>query len=85
VIRQSDTVGADVLFEKVFSRDIRISVVRVRVCVLFALLKDNFTKRASRTERGKEALSVLAALFVNVHIRLIGKVPLKLPKTRARV
>ena len=84
-MRLSDTGGADVLFEKVFSRDIRISVVRVRVCVLFALLKDNFTKRASRTERGKEALSVLAALFVKMRIHHIGKITLRFLKTRTRV
>jgi hypothetical protein len=33
-MRLSDTGGADVLFEKVFSRDIRISVVRAGVYVL---------------------------------------------------
>jgi hypothetical protein len=84
-MRLSDTGGADVLFEKVFSRDIRISVVRVRVCVPFSLSKDTFTKRVARTDSWKKTLSVLTALFVKIRIHHIGKITLRFLETRTRV
>jgi hypothetical protein len=80
-----DRGGVDVLFEKVFSRDIRISVVRVRVCVPFSLSKDTLTKRAAGTDSWKKTLSVLNALFVKIRIRHIGKITLRFLKTRAQV